>query len=215
MPSFASRRPLEGILAQARESGAELIVMGTHGRTGFRRLIIGSVTETVMRKSELPVIAVPPGGDAKPDMNTIICPAFYNDQCRDALLFAAAMTSPHAKIIITRPAPDNDVFDTADALFTLRAWVPESIAARCELKIFGSGHMAGQVEGFAQKVEADLIVAAEPLDRSAADHLYGTFAARLIRHSDCPVLTMNHPAAKRVARVAERERLTDVVWANQ
>jgi len=190
-------------------------VMGTHGRTGFRRLILGSITEAVMRKAAVPVIAVPPGGEARPGMNTIICPAVYNDQCRDALLFAAAIAPPDAKIVLVRPAPDDDVVDTADALFALRAWVPEPIASRCELKIFGSGHVAGQVEGFAHKVEADLIVAAEPADRSAADVLHGTFAARLIRHSDCPVLTMNHPATKRAARVEKQERLTDIVWANQ
>jgi len=200
--------PLEGILAEARESAADLIVMGTHGRSGFRRLIIGSVTEAVMRMAALPVIAVPPGGDAKPEMKTIICPVVYTDQCRDALLFAASVAPPDAKILVIRSTPENDASDTADALFTLLTWVPESIAARCELKIFGSGHMAGQVEGFAQKVEADLIVAAEPVERSAADRLYGTFAARLIRHSDCHVLTINQPAAKRIARVEEQQRLT-------
>lgn len=207
--------PLEGIMAAARESRADLIVMGTHGRTGFRRLIIGSVTEAAMRNAEVPVIAVPPGSDAKPDMNTIICPAIYTDQCRDALLFATAIVPPNAKIIIIRAASDDDAGETIDALFTLQMWVPESIAARCELKIFGHGRMAGQIEGFAQTVGADLIVAAEPVERSAADKLYGTFAARLLRHSDRPVLTMNHPAAKLAARVEEQERLADTVPAIQ
>lgn len=50
--------PTEKILAQVRESGANLIVMGTHGRTGLRRLLFGSVTEAVMRLAPVPVIAV-------------------------------------------------------------------------------------------------------------------------------------------------------------
>ena len=50
--------PTDAIVAQVRESGANLIVMGTHGRTGLRHLLFGSVTEVVMRVAPVPVIAV-------------------------------------------------------------------------------------------------------------------------------------------------------------
>jgi nucleotide-binding universal stress UspA family protein len=50
--------PVDAILAQASETGADLIVMGTHGRTGLRRLLVGSVTEAVMRLAPVPVIVV-------------------------------------------------------------------------------------------------------------------------------------------------------------
>lgn len=50
--------PTDAIVAQVRESGANLIVMGTHGRTGLRHLLFGSVTEAVMRVAPVPVIAV-------------------------------------------------------------------------------------------------------------------------------------------------------------
>ena len=53
------------ILDAAREFGADLIVMGTHGRTGFRRLVLGSVAEEVLRKAPCPVLTVKteePGG---------------------------------------------------------------------------------------------------------------------------------------------------------
>jgi nucleotide-binding universal stress UspA family protein/osmotically-inducible protein OsmY len=50
--------PHDAILAQAFESGANVIVMGTHGRTGLRRLLFGSVTEGVIRHALVPVIAV-------------------------------------------------------------------------------------------------------------------------------------------------------------
>ena len=204
--------PLDGILAQARESGADLIVMGTHGRTGFRRLIIGSVTEAVMRKAEVPVIAVPPGGDSKPAMSTIICPAVDDLQCHDALMFAAAIAPAEAKFIIIRSTPANDV---NDAFLALRAWVPESIAARCDLKLFGSGHLAGQIKGYAQKVEADMIVAAERTERAAVELLFGTFAERLIQHNDCPILTMNQQASKHVLLVAERQHESELVGAER
>jgi nucleotide-binding universal stress UspA family protein len=44
------------ILRVAEESGADLIVMGTHGRTGLRRLLMGSVAEQVLRRARCPVV---------------------------------------------------------------------------------------------------------------------------------------------------------------
>jgi len=46
------------ILRVAQETGADLIVMGTHGRTGLSRLLMGSVAEMVMRKALCPVLTV-------------------------------------------------------------------------------------------------------------------------------------------------------------
>ena len=46
------------ILAKADAMRADLIVMGTHGRSGFERLVLGSVTEKVLRKAACPVLTV-------------------------------------------------------------------------------------------------------------------------------------------------------------
>ena len=51
-------RPDQVILDQARKAGAELIVMGTHGRTGLDRLLMGSTTERVIGSADCPVLAV-------------------------------------------------------------------------------------------------------------------------------------------------------------
>jgi nucleotide-binding universal stress UspA family protein len=48
------------IVAYANRTAAELIVMGTHGRTGLRRVLLGSVAEQVLHKARCPVLVVPP-----------------------------------------------------------------------------------------------------------------------------------------------------------
>jgi nucleotide-binding universal stress UspA family protein len=48
--------PVAEIVAAARETGADLIAMTTHGRSGFGRLLFGSVGEAVLRQAELPVL---------------------------------------------------------------------------------------------------------------------------------------------------------------
>lgn len=51
--------PKQEILDLAGEWGADLIIMGTHGRTGFDHFISGSVSESVIRKANCPVLVVP------------------------------------------------------------------------------------------------------------------------------------------------------------
>ena len=63
--------PIEAIVAEACQWGANLIVMGTHGRSGLRRLLFGSVTEAVMRLASVPVIAVHEATPEAAPMNVI------------------------------------------------------------------------------------------------------------------------------------------------
>ena len=50
--------PAREIVAYAERSGADLVVMGTHGRGGINRILIGSVAERVVRSSPVPVLTV-------------------------------------------------------------------------------------------------------------------------------------------------------------
>ena len=53
--------PVDTIPATAVELGADLIVMGTHGRVGTRHVLLGSIAERVVRTSPVPVLTVRPG----------------------------------------------------------------------------------------------------------------------------------------------------------
>jgi nucleotide-binding universal stress UspA family protein len=55
-----SGEPAEEIIRYAASHSIELIVMGTHGRTGFSRVLLGSVVERVLRGAPCPVLVVPP-----------------------------------------------------------------------------------------------------------------------------------------------------------
>ena len=50
--------PAAAIVEFARSENVDLIVMGTHGRTGFSRLLMGSVAEAVVRKAPCPVLTL-------------------------------------------------------------------------------------------------------------------------------------------------------------
>jgi nucleotide-binding universal stress UspA family protein len=52
--------PYKKIVEKAKQEGVDMIVMSTHGRTGVMHMLIGSVTERVVRRAPCPVLAVPP-----------------------------------------------------------------------------------------------------------------------------------------------------------
>jgi nucleotide-binding universal stress UspA family protein len=58
-------RAADQIVAYANRASADLIVMGTHGRTGIRRVLLGSVAEQVLRQARCPLLVVPPADDAR------------------------------------------------------------------------------------------------------------------------------------------------------
>ena len=60
---LASGSPAAEIVRLARQGNHDLVVVGTHGRTGFRRLVLGSVAERVVREAPCPVLVVRPPED--------------------------------------------------------------------------------------------------------------------------------------------------------
>lgn len=79
LPAPGERPPRTGIAARvgeaadeirraARQAGADLVVMGSHGRGGLRKLLLGSTTEAVLRQTDVPVLAVPRDVSGVPDV---------------------------------------------------------------------------------------------------------------------------------------------------
>ena len=52
-------KPSQGVMNTAQEWGADLIVVGTKGKTGIKRLLLGSTAENVIRQSTIPILVVP------------------------------------------------------------------------------------------------------------------------------------------------------------
>ena len=57
--------PADEIVRLAESGRYDVIVMGTHGRTGLRRLLMGSIAEAVVRRSPIPVLTVRGAGDGR------------------------------------------------------------------------------------------------------------------------------------------------------
>ena len=199
--------PLDAIQAQVRASGASLVVMGTHGRTGVNRLLFGSVTEAVMRVAPVPVIAVNSTAGESAEVEKVLCPVAFTPACRDALRHAAALGGPDTKLILLlrADADDADPHAGVDALNRLHRWLPPDLADRCEIRVVAGADEAEQIVEIATEMHAQMIAFGVAAGRPVTYSLLGTIAERVVQRSGCAVLTVNDHAAPVLPATTERE----------
>lgn len=185
--------PVNAILEQARECGADLLVMGTHGRSGMARLVIGSVTEAVVRLATIPVITVNAATRENAEVKKALCPVSYDAASRQALRYAASLaTSRKTPLVLLRGIEEQQITATIDELIRLQDWAPRELVDRCELKVFPARIPAEQVVKFARQIDADLIAVGG-----------SRIAPQIVRNAPCPVLVINDSAVPEPQR--ERE----------
>ena len=153
--------PAREILAYAAQAPADLIVMGTHGTSGFEHLVLGSVAEKVLRRARCPVLTVPPqsGASGRLPFAHVLCAVDFSDWSLAALEFAmtAALGSGAALTLVhvlewPWPEPPPPVFDElphaealaladyrrrreCEALARLEALRPDGLAPRCHARV--------------------------------------------------------------------------------
>jgi len=188
--------PIDAIVTQATETGAGLIVMGTHGRTGLRRLLVGSVSEAVMRLAPVPVIVVHESWKEPANPHWIVGCVTLVRECRAALRYATTLADRASRFVLFGAAAAAGRPFTMDDLNLLEVCTPDELVGRTSFKGI---HSLGpeDVVAAAQAEHADLVVLGVAGDRSFADALRGTTAERVVRQSACPVLTVNRFAAAR------------------
>jgi len=89
------------ILKIAREKEADLIILGTHARTGIRRAFIGSIAEEVLHDATIPVLTI--GPEQRTDIampKRIVCPITFSDLARESLIYAAQLAAAFSAELI-------------------------------------------------------------------------------------------------------------------
>ena len=84
--------PSHVLLDYAEREGADLVVMGTHGRRGLRRLFLGSVAGEVLRRTQVPVLVVPEPTPRHP-LRLVLAPTDFSDASRWTLPVAAGLAA--------------------------------------------------------------------------------------------------------------------------
>ena len=90
--------PDSGLVDAAKKLGAELIVIGSHGRSGLRRLLLGSITEKVVRLADACVLVSRPGGNYTGGYHHLLVPTDFSAHAEEALRMARTLAA-HGAII--------------------------------------------------------------------------------------------------------------------
>lgn len=174
------------IVALAATLGAHLIVMGTHGRTGLNRLMLGSVAEKLMRMSPVPVLAVRTG-TRTPEVRHILCPVNNTPMARSALMLASGMAAcTNARLTALHVRESDDAATIED----ICAWIArEPLPGSCDVRdLTREGDAATEIIRTAQDMRADLIVLGASHKRFFDASVLGSTTVRVTRHAPVPVL---------------------------
>ncbi len=232
MPSGESAS--ETIVETAKELGADLIVIGTHGREGLGRMFLGSVAERVSRLSPVPVMLVRQDGKVKPGLfEKILAPIDGSQTSTLALSFAdqlALQTNAELRLLYVIPEipmpvlyplggaiPFPNYQETYQALEQEATTAMTEALARCKNpKISKSilrsnqNRIAQVIVGQAKDSGCDLIVLGTH-GRTGLDYwLLGSVAEGVSHHAEVPVLLVR---AAQVSQIepAQKQPLSQVL----
>ena len=198
--------PADVIIDAVEELNCDLVIMGTHGRRGFRRLLAGSVAQEVVHRSPVPVLTTQAESDSQFPPHKILIPVDFSDTCLEAVdwakavapILGAKVTLLHVIQPIIYPEfygldllPEEHmrrvVRTSHEALEELaRERLPNLSCDSAVVK----GHIAESIRHYALEHDHDLIVIATQGLSGIAHTVVGSVAERLVRRSEVPVLTV-------------------------
>ena len=202
-------RVADDVLTQADRQNADLLVVGSHGRSGFERMLIGSTADRILRTSSRPVLVVPPHASA-PAMpfRRILCPVDFSDSSVRALEYAVQLAEEtdgrltllhaielppelHEFLPISLDVSSVRSGAEAAARTRLEALVPEGASTYCTIDTrVAEGKAHREILAVAAQIGADLIVMGVH-GRGAVDvAVFGSNTQSVVRGAACPVLTV-------------------------
>ena len=197
--AVVQNEPVPAIMGAAEQRNAGLIVMGTHGRSDFRRFLLGSVAEKILHETDRPVLTVREkrrGGTAsKISIEHVLCPINYTEVAFNALEHAVAVSKCFGAELLALHVIESHAAEVTDQDEHARlcSWIPDETRARCSLReIIRRGDAAEQIIEMASNVACDIIVLGAQHKRFSDTTVIGTTTLRVTRHAPCPVLTVVH-----------------------
>jgi nucleotide-binding universal stress UspA family protein len=195
-PHVIVGHPARAIVELAGRLGVDLIVMGTHGRTGLAHLLMGSVAEGVVRGAPCPVMCVRPGAEAPPPRRPrLLCAVDFSEPARRA--FDSAVTLAvrfEGELALLHVGTGGDK--------QLARWRRDAEALGAQVStVCVPGAASAQIVGHARAQRCDLIVLGTH-ERTGLPHLLmGSVAQGVLRAAPCPVVIVC-PAAAAAAAAA-------------
>ena len=212
--SVRTGNPFHAITTAAREHAVDLIVIATHGHTGFERVLLGSTAERVVRHAPCPVLTVPTRATTKRTGKTppfklkrILVPIDFSNVSKDALPWATHLAAHFgAELVLVHIVEKFPIDYLLGSGLTNETFVPTIKQAEADLEqmavslrkstglnvsvVVSDGKPFEVICQTARTLGADLIVLTTHGYTGLKNVWLGSTAERVVRHAPCPVLAV-------------------------
>jgi nucleotide-binding universal stress UspA family protein len=204
--------PGPAILNYAAEADVDLIALGTHGRRGPSRILLGSVAEEVVRRSDRSVLTVRGEEDGyaqshPQNVDRILVPVDFSDHSRVALrtakewstLYGASLDVLH---VIAKALHPTFYAGGVESIYDMEPNIEEKVQDRLDsfvAEVGGSdvelrthvrvGNASSDIVEFSDEQEIDLVTMSTHGRTGLDRFLLGSVAEKIVRHARCPVIT--------------------------
>jgi nucleotide-binding universal stress UspA family protein len=203
------------VVTQTSRLAADLVVMGSHGRSGFSHVLLGSVAEKTLRTSPVPVLVVPARAPVAPPagrepFRRVLCAIDFSQDSARALAYATSLAhhgagqltlvhvcepvavgyDPMVGVGFDVAAYQDAIAKSAQRQLDLAVGEARALGCACD-SVVARGRAYTEILRISADRQADVIVLGVH-GRNAIDRLvFGSTAEHLVRRASCPVLTVS------------------------
>ncbi|WP_395065202.1 universal stress protein [Flavobacterium sp.] len=179
----------DGILKISSLNNVDLIVMGSHGASGYKEMFIGSNAEKVVRNSDVPVLIIKKEeGEFK--VNDFVFASDFNDEVKKpfekVVEFANKFDSTLHLVTVNTP---NNFKSTSVAQETMNNFIKGFNVQKVVTHIYNETNVEKGILNFANSVDADLIGMSTHGRKGLSHFFNGSISEDLVNHSTRPVVT--------------------------
>ena len=191
VPSILRQGAVPAVMEQiVREQGVDLVVVGTHGRSGVGKLVMGSVAQRIFNAVPCPVLSISPRGGAVRHPARILYATDFGERALRALPYALTLCKVHgAELVLLHVPPAGTSVAGYDE--QLNQLMPQPVRSWCRFDtVVFPGEPADVILEVAKVQNADFIViGASPTEGPLQSiHVPMSVAYRIVAQASCPVL---------------------------
>jgi nucleotide-binding universal stress UspA family protein len=182
-------RAFEGIVKHSEEHDIDLVIMGSHGASGFKELLVGSTTEKIVRNSEAPVLIIK-NDSPNFNANRFVFASDFSEEARNAfekVMKLAKMFGSHLDLVMINTP--NSFKTSHQAQKTMKEFISKYSIENYSLHIYNDSNIETGILNFSNSVNADLIGMCTHGRTSLYHFFNGSISEGLVNHASRPVVT--------------------------
>ena len=190
----ATGRTHKEIIKVSEEENADIIVMGTHGVSGFREFVMGSNTYRVVSDSKRPVLSIQSKGKDY-NFKKILVPFTDRPHSREKVMYAIKMAKIYGSTLYVLGINDGGTKAHAKKIALEAAQIEnisEDHGVKCKVSVVSAPRSVKTILQHAKKIKADLIVSTgDSSKQDITEYFSGSLSQQIVNHSPVPVLSVH------------------------